>query len=129
METWVRFMAKRIAIAATCVVMLAGLVMQLSPWLLVLRGVVVGLAIYLALRIMGYLIGQALIRMLAEAALRREDNQAMAEPAGEDDEDGIPGGPSLSAIRTAVAVAEANDENPSEETVDSTAATDRSAAA
>ncbi len=91
MDSWVKYWAQRIAFVGTCAVIVWSVALQVSPPMVVLRGLVVGLVLYGALRLMGGLVGQALLREavaneLRNAELAAERGEGPDEDDDEDDE-------------------------------------------
>ena len=83
MDVWVRYWAKRIAIAGACLVMILCIALQMSPPVAVVRGLVVGLVIYVSALLLGGVVGQMLVRILAEDALKREAEDQQEEDPGD----------------------------------------------
>lgn len=75
MDDWVRHWSERIAVAGSCLVILGGLALRVSPVTIVIRASAVGLILYCAAFILGGLVGRALLRLAVEDQLRHEEEK------------------------------------------------------
>ena len=71
MRAWTTLWALRLGMAATCLILVVGLALGIGPSTMVLRSVVVGVVLYVGLRILGGLVGGALLRLAVEQRMAK----------------------------------------------------------
>lgn len=82
MKAWADMWALRLGVGATCLILIVGLASGIGPSTMVLRSVVVGAVLYLGLRILGGLVGAALLRLAVEHKLAKKQAAKAAEEEG-----------------------------------------------
>lgn len=87
MEYWVQYWAKKIGILGVCVTILSSLLFQVGPLSSLMRGLIVGLVLFLAVSFIGGLVAQAVLRMAVAEEMRRDaEKKATAEKAEQEAE-------------------------------------------
>jgi len=76
MKTWVTLWANRVGIISSCVTLLANVVLGNAVLISVLRAVVVGFVLYVTMLLLGSLVINALIRLVAEQATEEIEVEA-----------------------------------------------------
>lgn len=87
MKAWADMWALKLGMGATCLILIVGLAGGITPTTMVLRSVVVGAVLYLGLRILGSLVGAALLRLAVEHKLAKK----RAAQAADDETEGRSG--------------------------------------
>lgn len=77
-----QYWAKKIGILGACITILSSLIFQVGPLSSLMRGLIVGLVLFLAISFTGGLVAQAVLRMAVAEEMRREaEKKAAAEKA------------------------------------------------
>jgi hypothetical protein len=71
MKVWIRQIAQLVAFTGVCVTLVAGTLLGLRVPTLVLRGLIVGSVLYVAVTLLGRLAGDAVLGVALEHYLRR----------------------------------------------------------
>ena len=83
MDAWVRYWSQRMAVVGSCLTLVAGPILGVSLPVMVFRALVVGGVLYVAVRVMGGLVGRALLWL---ALAEQEKAKSRRKPEGDDDE-------------------------------------------
>ena len=83
MDAWVRYWSQRTAVVGGCLTLVAGPILGVSLPVMVFRALVVGVVLYVAVRVMGGLVGRALLWL---ALAEQEKAESRRKPEGDDDE-------------------------------------------
>lgn len=78
MKILIRQIAQFAGLTGTCVTLVAGAVQGISAPALVLRGFVVGMAIFLAIELLGRIVGETVLRVAVEHYVQRQTRVATA---------------------------------------------------
>lgn len=85
-----QYWAKKIGILGACITILSSLLFQVGPLSALLRGLIVGLVLFLAISFTGGLVAQAVLRMAVAEEMRREaERKEAAERAERQSEEPI----------------------------------------
>ena len=85
MDAWVRYWSQRMAVVGSCLTLVAGPILGVSLPVMVFRALGVGGVLYVAVRVMGGLVGRALL-WLALAEQEKAKAKSRRKPEGDDDE-------------------------------------------
>lgn len=84
MDAWVRYWSQRTAVVGGCLTLVAGPILGVSLPVMVFRALVVGGVLYVAVRVMGGLVGRALLWL---ALAEQEKAMSRRKPEGDDESD------------------------------------------